>query len=156
MSCPESTSIGAYVLGALEDTERDTLRSHLSQCQDCHGELRDLAGLPELLRGLSLAEVEALDASPAAPPPRTSQPRRAANRSITRAPPAGVSDQGEGPPVVLLRGQPGSMLTWSRVAPLLSNQGLRVLAVDRPGYGRYRRRCPRRVRQRGHAARSAR
>jgi pimeloyl-ACP methyl ester carboxylesterase len=50
------------------------------------------------------------------------------------APPT-LSGDARAPVVVLLQGQPGSALTRSRVRPLLSEQGLRVLAVDRPGYG---------------------
>lgn len=37
--------------------------------------------------------------------------------------------------VLLIHGQPGSSLIWTRVLPLLRSRGLRVLAVDRPGYG---------------------
>jgi pimeloyl-ACP methyl ester carboxylesterase len=40
----------------------------------------------------------------------------------------------EAPGVLLVHGQPGSSLIWMRVRPLLRNCGLRVLAVDRPGY----------------------
>lgn len=47
-----------------------------------------------------------------------------------------VVDEGSGPAVVLVHGQPGSTLTWERVRPLLTDLGLRVLTVDRPGYGR--------------------
>jgi pimeloyl-ACP methyl ester carboxylesterase len=44
-------------------------------------------------------------------------------------------DEGEGQPVVLLHGQPGSAADWSRVTPLLAGHAVRVLTVDRPGYG---------------------
>ncbi|HVU74629.1 MAG TPA: alpha/beta hydrolase [Mycobacteriales bacterium] len=44
-------------------------------------------------------------------------------------------DEGSGPAVVLLHGQPGTAAEWSRVTPLLAGHGLRVLTVDRPGYG---------------------
>jgi pimeloyl-ACP methyl ester carboxylesterase len=37
--------------------------------------------------------------------------------------------------VLLIHGQPGSALFWTQVLPLLHRHGLRVLAVDRPGYG---------------------
>jgi pimeloyl-ACP methyl ester carboxylesterase len=43
-------------------------------------------------------------------------------------------DEGDGPPVVLLHGQPGSASDWVRVVPLLRERGLRAVAVDRPGY----------------------
>lgn len=41
----------------------------------------------------------------------------------------------EAPAVLLVHGQPGSSLIWARVRPLLRDSGLRVLAVDRAGYG---------------------
>lgn len=43
-------------------------------------------------------------------------------------------DEGHGPPVVLLHGQPGAATTWKRVADQLSAH-VRVIAPDRPGYG---------------------
>lgn len=39
------------------------------------------------------------------------------------------------PAVVLLHGQPGSALIWTRVEPLLRDHGLQPVAIDRPGYG---------------------
>jgi pimeloyl-ACP methyl ester carboxylesterase len=39
-------------------------------------------------------------------------------------------------PVVLLHGQPGRAAVWRPVAEELAARGRRVLAVDRPGYGR--------------------
>jgi pimeloyl-ACP methyl ester carboxylesterase len=49
-------------------------------------------------------------------------------------PPLSVLDEGEGPPVVLLHGQPGAARTWRHVSKPLSAQA-RVIAPDRPGYG---------------------
>ena len=46
-----------------------------------------------------------------------------------------VTDRGAGPPVVLLHGQPGSGASWEPVSRLLESD-CRVLAPDRPGYGR--------------------
>jgi pimeloyl-ACP methyl ester carboxylesterase len=40
--------------------------------------------------------------------------------------------------VLLIHGQPGSSLIWTRVHPLLSACGLHVLSIDRPGYGHTR------------------
>ncbi|MST32634.1 alpha/beta fold hydrolase, partial [Acidimicrobiaceae bacterium USS-CC1] len=51
------------------------------------------------------------------------------------APPLAGIDRGEGPVVVLLHGQPGTSADWSAVVPLLADR-FRVLAPDRPGYGR--------------------
>jgi len=42
---------------------------------------------------------------------------------------------GQGPPVVLLHGQPGTSADWSATVPLLTPRFL-VIAPDRPGYGR--------------------
>ncbi|HET9071146.1 MAG TPA: alpha/beta hydrolase [Acidimicrobiales bacterium] len=52
-----------------------------------------------------------------------------------RAPTLAGVDRGEGPAVVLLHGQPGTSADWSAVVPLLADR-FRVLAPDRPGYGR--------------------
>lgn len=49
-------------------------------------------------------------------------------------PPVSVLDEGDGPPVVLLHGQPGAARTWRHVSQPLS-QRARVIAPDRPGYG---------------------
>lgn len=43
-------------------------------------------------------------------------------------------DIGDGPPAVLLHGQPGSARDWSPVTERL-REGIRVIAPDRPGYG---------------------
>ncbi|HEX8752612.1 MAG TPA: alpha/beta hydrolase [Solirubrobacterales bacterium] len=45
------------------------------------------------------------------------------------------TELGEGPAAVLLHGQPGSSGDWDSVADLLAPR-MRVLAPDRPGYGR--------------------
>src|SRR5438309_8766575 len=42
---------------------------------------------------------------------------------------------GEGPPVVLLHGQPGSGADWARASSLLASTNT-VVVPDRPGYGR--------------------
>jgi pimeloyl-ACP methyl ester carboxylesterase len=44
-------------------------------------------------------------------------------------------DRGSGHLVVLLHGQPGGPEIWRAVEARLAGRGLRVLAVDRPGYG---------------------
>lgn len=47
---------------------------------------------------------------------------------------------GSGPAVLVLHGQPGSAADWSAVAALLA-ASFRVVAPDRPGYGRSRQRA---------------
>jgi pimeloyl-ACP methyl ester carboxylesterase len=46
-----------------------------------------------------------------------------------------LEDAGEGPPVLLLHGFPATRSLWSRVAPVLTEAGFRVLVPDLVGYG---------------------
>ena len=43
------TSLGVYVLGAIDPAERALVDAHLATCRDCRDELAGLAGLPALL-----------------------------------------------------------------------------------------------------------
>ena len=43
-------------------------------------------------------------------------------------------DRGQGEPVVLLHGYPGSRRSWDQIAPALVKTGYRVLALDQRGY----------------------
>jgi pimeloyl-ACP methyl ester carboxylesterase len=45
-----------------------------------------------------------------------------------------VVDEGDGPAVLLLHGQPGSASIWRSALPALRATGVRVITVDRPGY----------------------
>jgi anti-sigma factor RsiW len=54
--------LGAYVLGALEPSERDAVALHLARCPECAAEHARLAGLPQLLAYADGLEI------PAAPP----------------------------------------------------------------------------------------
>jgi pimeloyl-ACP methyl ester carboxylesterase len=57
-------------------------------------------------------------------------------RAQQRVPRADIDDAAdEVHNVLLIHGQPGSSLIWTRVLPLLRSRGLSVLAIDRPGYG---------------------
>jgi hypothetical protein len=76
MSCAQSVLLGAYVLGAVSVTERESLDRHLNECEICRAELVGLAPLPGLLSRVSvedIAEQPAADAPPLELPPR---PRR--------------------------------------------------------------------------------
>lgn len=42
---------------------------------------------------------------------------------------------GEGPPVLLIHGQPGGRADWDQVASYLRRSGHKVIVPDRPGYG---------------------
>ncbi|MEA2391635.1 MAG: hypothetical protein QOK31_1744 [Solirubrobacteraceae bacterium] len=60
--------------------------------------------------------------------------RRRAVELKSATTPVSFLEAGEGPPVVLLHGQPGVATTWDRVTVAL-RRGARVIAPDRPGYG---------------------
>ena len=51
------TSLGVYVLGAIDPAERALVDAHLLTCQDCRDELAGLAGLPALLARVNQDEI---------------------------------------------------------------------------------------------------
>lgn len=53
----ERLSLGAYVLGALDPTERAAVDSHLSSCAACRDELAELAAMPGLLSRVRVEDV---------------------------------------------------------------------------------------------------
>ena len=53
-----------------------------------------------------------------------------------------VRHGGRGPAVLLLHGHPRTSATWHRVAPMLVDQGFRVVCPDLRGYGRSRGPAP--------------
>ena len=56
--CTSTTvSLGAYVIGALDATERAQVEQHLATCPECRDELAKLAPLPGLLSRLDVDEV---------------------------------------------------------------------------------------------------
>ncbi|MFI0372702.1 anti-sigma factor family protein [Actinomadura sp. 1N219] len=59
------TSLGVYVLGALDPAERSQVESHLAGCPVCRDELAGLAGLPAMLGRVDEAQLAQL----AGPPP---------------------------------------------------------------------------------------
>jgi predicted anti-sigma-YlaC factor YlaD len=52
--------LGVYVMGAIDQSDRAIVDSHLAQCRDCREELSGLAGLPALLGRVQLADAERL------------------------------------------------------------------------------------------------
>ena len=61
MDCAEARiSLGVYVLGAIEPSERALVDAHVATCRDCRDELAGLAGLPALLARVSVEEAAAL------------------------------------------------------------------------------------------------
>jgi len=59
-------SLGSYVLGALEPSERAQVEAHLSGCRACTQELASYAGLPALLSRVPLEQV--VSGEPEPPP----------------------------------------------------------------------------------------
>jgi hypothetical protein len=57
MTCLQTMSLGAYVLGALDVSERLETEDHLRGCAQCRDELVRLAPLPGLLGQVSLEDV---------------------------------------------------------------------------------------------------
>lgn len=62
---------GAYLLGALDDQEQARFERHLLRCAQCQDALAELAGLPQLLDRLSIAD---LDEPTSSRPPETLLP----------------------------------------------------------------------------------
>ncbi len=61
--CTEArTSLGVYVLGAIDPAERGLVEAHLATCQECRDELAGLAGLPALLARLDPDEISRITA----------------------------------------------------------------------------------------------
>lgn len=59
------TSLGGYVLGALDPAERAAVEAHVADCPACRDELAGLAGLPAMLGRVDEAQLAEL----AGPPP---------------------------------------------------------------------------------------
>ena len=47
--CAQLTTVGVYLLDALERDERDALTGHLAQCPQCRSEVEDLTPVVRLL-----------------------------------------------------------------------------------------------------------
>jgi hypothetical protein len=78
------TSLGAYVLGALDERERNRIDDHVAGCDRCREELERLMPLGSYLARAPAEELLALDRPPS-PPPAALQARvRAAVRAERR------------------------------------------------------------------------
>ena len=58
MTCPETITIGAYVLGALDVSERRATEQHLETCAACREALLQFAPIPGLLHAVPLEDIE--------------------------------------------------------------------------------------------------
>lgn len=61
MSCPEISALGVYVLGRVEDVERERIDRHVEGCAECRRELERLMPVPRYLACLAPEEVARLD-----------------------------------------------------------------------------------------------
>jgi anti-sigma factor RsiW len=58
MNCQEATmSLGVYLVGAIDPSERAEVEVHLRMCASCRAELDEIAMLPSMLEKLSLDDV---------------------------------------------------------------------------------------------------
>jgi predicted anti-sigma-YlaC factor YlaD len=149
-SCREIRhSLGVYVLGAIEPSDRAQVDEHLATCADCREELASLAGLPALLRRVPTAEAERLavagqaDSPTGETPPddllpsllaRTTQARRvrrwrelAAAAAVVvlalGAGAAGASLLGSGPAAAPAAHGQAASHTWHRVSAVDGHTG---------------------------------
>jgi Putative zinc-finger len=60
MKCTQAMDTGAYVLGALAPTERESYEAHLAKCPECRHEVAQLAVLPGLLARLEPGVAETI------------------------------------------------------------------------------------------------
>lgn len=73
--CTEArTSLGVYVLGAIDPAERGLVDAHLATCRDCRDELAGLAGLPALLARVNPDEISRICADDTVRPLATDDP----------------------------------------------------------------------------------
>jgi hypothetical protein len=78
------TSLGAYVLGALDERERDRIDDHVAGCDRCREELEALMPVGSYLARASAEELLALGRPPVAPPAALQARVRAAVRAERR------------------------------------------------------------------------
>jgi len=67
-------SLGVYVLGAIDPSERSQVDRHITGCRECRDELAGLAGLPALLSRISAEEVDRISGEDAEPDPAGAAP----------------------------------------------------------------------------------
>jgi putative zinc finger protein len=76
MTCQTAVSLGVYVLGAADTSERLRVEAHLPGCAACRAELARLAPLPGLLARVP-PDLRPASPGPAAPSPAASSPAAA-------------------------------------------------------------------------------
>lgn len=58
MTCAQTVTLGAYLLGALEPPERYEFEAHIAGCDNCRTELVRLAPLPGMLNQISVEDFD--------------------------------------------------------------------------------------------------
>jgi hypothetical protein len=86
MTCPYTSTIGVYLLGALQPDERSTFESHLAGCHVCRTELVRLAPLPGLLHQISREDFDDLHEHSLPPAPTGEAPGPAAGSPVAPEP----------------------------------------------------------------------
>jgi hypothetical protein len=113
--CAEARlSLGVYVLGIIDDRERELLDAHLATCPACQAELAELAGLPAMLALVPAGEAIALAAGLPAdagdlrggPPVRPDPPPGRGHRPGQHDPGGGVGASGSALPAT----RPGAVV----------------------------------------------
>jgi Putative zinc-finger len=74
VTCATSTSLGAYVLGALDARERDEVDEHVAACGRCREELEALIPLRSYLGRVAAEELETAEEAPSVPGGRSPSP----------------------------------------------------------------------------------
>lgn len=75
MSCSQSVSLGAYLLGAMSPAERESVERHLDECETCRAEVVGLAPLPGLLSRVSVEDIAEQPVEDPPPPELPPTPR---------------------------------------------------------------------------------
>jgi anti-sigma factor RsiW len=75
MSCSQSVLLGAYLLGAVSPTERESVERHLDECEICRAEIVGLAPLPGLLSRVSVEDIAEQPVEETPPPDLPPRPR---------------------------------------------------------------------------------
>jgi hypothetical protein len=84
MSCESVSSLGAYVLGAIDERERDRIDEHVAGCARCRDELEALMPLGSYLAHGTPEELLALDGSAVTPQTALQARLRSAARARRR------------------------------------------------------------------------
>jgi anti-sigma factor RsiW len=112
VSCATTTSLGAYVLGALDDRERDRVDEHVAGCSRCREELESLIPLRSYLARVAAEEPDSVGAPPPALRARVQTAVRAERWRVVRRRFATVAALG-----AFWRGRPAGLSARVRRAP---------------------------------------